>query len=195
MNLLSTVRSENRMDETILIEGIQAGLSESYTCLYARYGDALRGVILKMMGQRHSRYVPDILQEIFCKVFCYRWKYDPDKGRLFTWVLNITKNTVVDYLRSKQARLVAAETAILQEAHPLQHPTIVGHIDSGFILSSLSPPERKLMRMKYQYGYTQCELMQEMGITIHAIKKRSKNIHARLRKLYCDESRCTKVSV
>ncbi|WP_428668593.1 sigma factor [Runella sp.] len=39
-----------------------------------------------------------MLQDIFVKVWKRTGQYDTGKGRLFTWLLNITRNTGRDYL-------------------------------------------------------------------------------------------------
>ena len=57
----------------------------------------------------------DILQEAFIKFWNNFKNYDPLKGRLFTWMLNIARNLTIDTLRSKDykkqplvARAIAA---------------------------------------------------------------------------------------
>ncbi len=43
----------------------------------------------------------DVLQEVFVNIWRRIESYDPDKGRLFTWMLNIARNASIDTLRSK----------------------------------------------------------------------------------------------
>ncbi|MEJ0083601.1 MAG: sigma factor [Puia sp.] len=43
----------------------------------------------------------DILQEVFISIWRKIETYDPIKGRLFTWMLNISRNASIDMLRSK----------------------------------------------------------------------------------------------
>ena len=43
----------------------------------------------------------DILQEAFVKIWNNFEQYDSSKGRLFTWMINITRNLTIDTLRSK----------------------------------------------------------------------------------------------
>jgi len=41
------------------------------------------------------------LQEVFINIWRKIESYDPSRGRLFTWMLNITRNASIDTLRSK----------------------------------------------------------------------------------------------
>ena len=58
----------------------------------------------------------DILQEAFLKIWNNFSNYDSTKGRLFTWMLNITRNLTIDTIRSKgykkQAKIQNTENAV-----------------------------------------------------------------------------------
>ena len=41
------------------------------------------------------------LQEVFINIWRKIESYDPVKGRLFTWMLNIARNASIDTLRSR----------------------------------------------------------------------------------------------
>src|SRR3546814_2853244 len=58
----------------------------------------LYNVIIKILGEREE--TEDVLQECFIKIWKNIDYYDINKGRLFTWMLQITKNTTIDFARS-----------------------------------------------------------------------------------------------
>ena len=60
---------------------------------------ALNGSISKMIEDEYI--CEDILQEAFVKIWNNFEQYDSSKGRLFTWMINITRNLTIDTLRSK----------------------------------------------------------------------------------------------
>ena len=72
---------------------------QAFSYLYDNYAAALNGVIFRMVEDKNL--AEDILQEAFVKIWNNFASYDTSKGRLFTWMLNLTKNLTIDTLRSK----------------------------------------------------------------------------------------------
>ena len=67
--------------------------------LYDMYSSSLYGVISRIVID--VPVAEDVLQETFVKIWHSFSSYSTDKGRLFTWMLNLTKNLTIDTLRSK----------------------------------------------------------------------------------------------
>lgn len=74
----------------------------AFEYLYDNYSGALYSVILSMLTDRELSN--DILQEVFIKIWRQIQSYDETKGRLFTWMINLTRNASIDALRSKSYR-------------------------------------------------------------------------------------------
>src|SRR4051812_7858814 len=73
--------------------------THAFEYLYDNYSGSLNGVIYRMVQNRELS--EDILQEAFLKIWNNFSSYDPSKGRLFTWMMNLTRNLTIDILRSK----------------------------------------------------------------------------------------------
>mgnify|MGYP001766483760 CR=1 FL=1 len=71
----------------------------SFTLLYDNYSKSLYGVIFTLIKDREE--AEDVLQEVFIKIWKNIDSYNESKGRLYTWMLNIARNTSIDKLRSK----------------------------------------------------------------------------------------------
>ena len=71
----------------------------SFTLLYDNYSKSLYGVIFTLIKDREE--AEDVLQEVFVKIWKNIDSYNESKGRLYTWMLNIARNTSIDKLRSK----------------------------------------------------------------------------------------------
>ncbi|MEP6646384.1 MAG: sigma-70 family RNA polymerase sigma factor, partial [Saprospiraceae bacterium] len=81
-----------------LILQLQSGDQDSFTLLYDSYSAALFGIIYKIVvDQKESE---NLLQDCFVKIWQNIQKYDPEKGRLATWLFNIARNTAIDFKRS-----------------------------------------------------------------------------------------------
>ena len=72
---------------------------KAFTKLYDMYSKSLFGVITNLISDREE--AEDVLQEVFVKIWKNIETYNQSKGRLYTWMLNIARNTTIDKLRSK----------------------------------------------------------------------------------------------
>ena len=71
----------------------------AFTQLYDMYSKSLFSIITNLIKDREE--AEDVLQEVFVKIWKNIDTYNQSKGRLYTWMLNITRNTAIDKLRSK----------------------------------------------------------------------------------------------
>ena len=71
----------------------------SFTLLYDNYSKSLYGIIFNLIKDKEE--AEDVLQEVFVKIWKNIDTYNTSKGRLYTWMLNIARNSSIDKLRSK----------------------------------------------------------------------------------------------
>jgi RNA polymerase sigma-70 factor (ECF subfamily) len=55
---------------------------------------------------RNREEAEDVLQDVFVKIWKNIDSYNDSKGRFYTWILNIARNTSIDKLRSKTLTIV-----------------------------------------------------------------------------------------
>jgi RNA polymerase sigma factor (sigma-70 family) len=100
--------------EEDLVALLKSGDESAFSYLYDHYSGALNGIIFRMIND--TGLAEDILQEAFVKIWNNFSSYDPSKGRLFTWMLNITRNLAIDTIRSKgykkQSKIQSSENAV-----------------------------------------------------------------------------------
>ena len=85
-------------EETLLLM-LQSKDERGFSILYDNYSAALYGVILKIV--RTEEIASDILQDSFVKIWRNIEGYNSGRGTLFTWMLNIARNTAIDKIRSQ----------------------------------------------------------------------------------------------
>lgn len=71
----------------------------AFTHIYDMYSKSLFSVINVLVSNREE--AEDVLQEVFVKIWKNIDSYNESKGRFYTWILNIARNTSIDKLRSK----------------------------------------------------------------------------------------------
>ena len=89
----------NIKDETEFIALLKSGSDKAFIKLYENYSNSLYGVIYKVVAD--EEIAQDVLQECFVRIWKNLDNYDANKGRLFTWLLNIARNAAIDTIRSK----------------------------------------------------------------------------------------------
>lgn len=170
--------------EQELVLALKERDNHAFGFLYDHYAGALYGII-KQIVTDNPELADDVLQEVFINIWRKIDLYDPLKGRLFTWMLNIARNASIDMLRSKGYQnsqknrelpdLVykgAANQAILQN---------IDGIGLKKMLEKLRPEHRVLVELAYFKGFTHDEIAEIEHIPLGTVKTRIRNALLQLR--------------
>jgi len=170
-------------DELVLL--LQRQDQQAFSYLYDNYAPALNGVIFRMVEDKILS--EDILQEAFVKIWNNFTSYDKSKGRLFTWMMNLTRNLAIDTLRSKgykkQSKISGDENSV-DNLH--DGSSGIDKFDAMGIrkqLNNLKPDQRIIIDLAYFNGFTQDEIAKEIGIPLGTVKTRMRTAILELRKM------------
>lgn len=89
------------MEEKELIAGLVEGNSEAYVTLLGKYEKRVFNLCLSFVPNNDD--AEDIAQEVFIEVFNSISKFK-QTAKLSTWILSITKNKSLDFIRSQNAK-------------------------------------------------------------------------------------------
>jgi RNA polymerase sigma-70 factor (ECF subfamily) len=174
-----------KYSEEELVMRLQNQDQHAFSYLYDNYSAALNGVIYRMV--ENTELAEDILQEAFVKIWNNFSSYDTSKGRLFTWMLNITRNLTIDTLRSKgykkQAKISGDENSVNNLSNDGKIAERFDAMGLRKQLANLKPEQRTIIDLAYFNGYTQDEISKEMGIPLGTVKTRMRAAIIELRKL------------
>ena len=157
----------------------------AFARLYDSYSGAIYSIILQIVND--EELASDILQEVFINIWRKIEMYDAEKGRLFTWMLNIARNASIDMLRSRGYRNSKKNQSI-QENVDITVPgnTEQMNVDSiGLkkLLEKLKPEQRVLIDLSYFKGYTHEEIAEQENIPLGTVKTRIRNALIQLREI------------
>lgn len=145
----------------------------AYEILYNTYSGAIYSAALKIV--KEEALAEDVLQETFVRVYKKIHTYDPIRGRLFTWILNIAKNRAKDVLRSKEHKMgalsVQADVTLMENEGP-RTETPVDHIGLVEVLEALPPAQKEVVELLYFQGFTQKEAAEHLAIPLGTVKSR-----------------------
>ncbi|MEZ4883469.1 MAG: sigma-70 family RNA polymerase sigma factor [Chitinophagales bacterium] len=153
--------------------------------LYQQYAKTLYGVIFKILD--HKELANDVLQETFCKIWQRFSQYDDSKGRLFTWMLNIARNSAIDKTRSKEYKKLTQyqdqQLTIENNFLGLKYSNNTDLIGIKDLINNLEPKYKNLIDLIYFQGYTQQEAAQELSLPMGTVKTRLRTAILLLRKI------------
>ena len=154
--------------------------------LYDNYSNALYGIVLKIV--RSEEISEDVLQDAFVKIWKNVTSYDASKGTLFTWILNVARNTAIDRIRSQEykntAKIQSIDNHVGIIAGQPNTQIKIDHIGLEEIVSHLKPEHQIIIEYIYFKGFTQAEVAETLDIPLGTVKTRVKSAINRLRELF-----------
>ncbi|MES2544346.1 MAG: sigma-70 family RNA polymerase sigma factor [Bacteroidota bacterium] len=150
---------------------------KAFTHIYDMYSKSLFAVISNLVKDREE--AEDVLQEVFVKIWKNIDSYNETKGRFYTWILNIARNTSIDKLRSKNFNNSQKNLSSDNFVHLLDESNkLTNKIDTIGIqdfVKKLKPKCIQIIDLLFFKGYTQQEASDELEIPLGTIKTQNRN--------------------
>jgi len=173
----------NKYTENELVVLLKERQQPAFSYLYDNYSGALYSVILSIITDRDI--ANDVLQEVFIKIWRQIESYDATKGRLFTWMMNVTRNAAIDTLRSKGFQNNQQNRELTENVYESAGnvSTNVDKIGLRKLVYKLKEEYRVLVELAYFQGYTQDEISKMMDIPLGTVKTRLRTALIQLREI------------
>ncbi|MEO5907078.1 MAG: sigma-70 family RNA polymerase sigma factor [Saprospiraceae bacterium] len=164
----------------------QNGDESNFEALYDAYSAVLFGIILRIVSDQKE--AENLLQDCFVKIWRNIKHYNPEKGRVATWLINIARHTAIDFIRSpyyKQKINHQDVPDVLRSSKELivSQPTIES-IGLKQLVEKLTPGCREVIERMYFEGYSQQEIADNFGIPLGTVKTRSRSALKELRTFF-----------
>jgi RNA polymerase sigma factor (sigma-70 family) len=167
-----------------IVELLRQDDKSAISLLYDNYSDALFGVILRIVQQ--EELAEEILQDTFLKIWKFRESYDESKGRFFTWMLNIARNTAIDQTRlksfSQKNQDIDNVVSIIDNQN--QDHFNVDTIGISELITQLPEEHRSIIDLVYFKGYTHIEAAEALSLPLGTLKTRLRLAIIQLRKTF-----------
>jgi len=173
-------------EEDIIIQ-LQEQEKSAISLLYDRYAATLYGIVLRIV--RSESLAEDVVQDTFVKAWRYHANYKVSKGTIFTWLLNIARNTAIDKTRStafRQHEKIQKLDHSVYMANGLSiefNPDLIG-LDK--IVKKLEEKYRIIVELIFFRGFTQHEVTEHLDIPLGTVKSRLRIALRELRKYFSD---------
>lgn len=128
----------------------------------------------------------EVVQDIFLKIWEKIGLYDSQKGRLFTWMLNLTRNAAIDKIRSREIKRSAKTDAVEDFVYTIDlqnssHIPVDG-IGVRELIAELESEQQFVLQKVYFEGFSHSELSEEYNIPLGTVKSRLRSALKHLRR-------------
>lgn len=166
--------SNIHLDQDQLATQLKAKNKQAFSYLYDHYSAAVFGIISRIVIDENIS--EEVLHDAFLKFWEKIDQYDSSKGRLFTWMANISRNLAIDKLRSKELKKAdktdSMHTYVTDSIAGTKAFQNIDGIGLAEALKALREEERFVLEMTYFKGYTQSEITKEFDIPLGTVKTR-----------------------
>ena len=173
---------KQKLSQDEIISLLNSRSERGFNYLYDNYSSALYGVILRVVI--FNEEADEVLQDVFVKIWNSSKQYESTKGTLYTWMLNIARNTAIDKLKSKNFQNALKNQSIpdfvsnnvnLSQEQP-QHFDEVQNV-----VNKLKDEHKIIINKAYFEGYTQQEISESLNIPLGTVKTRTRAAFEQLR--------------
>lgn len=164
------------MDEERLMSRLTAGEQAAVGELYDRFGRQVYSLAYRMLGETAA--AEDVTQEVFLKVWRQAGRFDPERGRLASWVLHIAYTTAVDAVRQRSKTAPGR----FEEVGPDQPDLITDPADEAETaimgaqvrqaLMRLPAEQRQALELAYFGARSHSEIAGQLALPLGTVKGR-----------------------
>ena len=168
----------------MLIADLKANDKTAFENLYDKYSGAMFNIILRIV--QSNEVAEDVLQDSFLKIWKNIESYDENKSTIFTWMLNVCRNTALDSLRKSNVRPSIQTDTDNVYVESLQ--SVQMNIDSVGLKNSLkylTPEQSLVIQAIYFNGLTHEEASKALDIPLGTVKTRVRNGLITLKNVFC----------
>src|SRR6266550_1095625 len=180
---LRTPDSTYVLEGASLVQGLLAGDDAAIRALYGRFGRPVYTMGLRLLGSRMA--AEELTQDVFLTAWRKAARFDPQRGRLSTWLMTIAHNLAVDRLRRdtgvSRPHLVLVDEVPDRPAGD-EESALIERDEALRALASLSDAEKRLIARAYFRGMTAREIAEADAIPLGTVKTRLRSALIKIRK-------------
>ena len=169
--------------EKLLLASIASGDREAFDQLYRNYYPRLRDFIGRLMPQKHEavdEVLNDTMYVVWSKSDTFR-----HQSRLSTWIFGIAyRKAMKHFEKENRSRLEQMPEDWVPAIDDASDIAFAAQLNDTLAkaLDKLSPRQRSVVELTFEYGYSYAEIAEIMGCPENTVKTRMFHARDRLRK-------------
>ena len=166
---------------------MQGQVKKEFKNIYKEYGPAIKRYQLRLTSG-DVELAEDLTQETFIRVFKYWENYDPEKGKLSTWIFKIAYNT---HFTSVQTNKKSQDDVSFDgnmefllangnnQINQIEQRMLIEEIITA--IRTLPEPEKTIIMNREIKKKTLSETAQELKVTIRTVSRKSLRAYTLIR--------------
>jgi RNA polymerase sigma-70 factor, ECF subfamily len=158
--------------------------------LYEHYARAVFSLAYRVL--QNQQLAEEAAQDTFVKVWRQAANWDPEKGRLSSWILTIAHRTAIDRLRMENRQALAHAASIDEVAPPESEtglpddPVLHDGRHLRYLMRQIPSEQAELIDLAFFQGLTHRELAERLELPLGTVKTRVRLGLQKLRALWIE---------
>jgi RNA polymerase sigma-70 factor (ECF subfamily) len=155
-----------------LASRIEEGDEQALEQVYEEYSAPVFAFLVSRMRQREA--AEDVLQQVFVEVWQKAGNFDPDRGRLGSWIMSIASSRSIDALRRRvpEPRDPVSFPESGEPSNPGGVDEFLADWDFARTIDRLPESEAELLRLRFSEDLSQSEIAEKTGIPLGTVKSK-----------------------
>lgn len=161
-----------------LVRAMAAGNQEALAALYSRHCQLMLGLAMRIV--RNRREAEDLLHDVFLEAWRTAKDFDPNRGRVRTWLAIRMRSRALDLQKSARVSRNAGDSGLdrLVDSESRSSPD---HAKVRSALGELPKDQRQVIELAYFDGLSCSEISERIAIPIGTVKSRLAAAMSKLR--------------
>ncbi|MDN4524296.1 RNA polymerase sigma factor [Fictibacillus fluitans] len=164
----------SKLTDFELYTKVQNGDKSALEQIYDRYEKLLFSFAFRMTQNKDT--AEDVIQEVFIKLWRKKGVYSEEKGKFSSWLLTVTRNTCLDFIRKAKGNEVELEDrdSLVKDEMSVEDQ-ITWKEERQKLKSAmhlLADEQQKVVDLFYFKGMSQQKIAEECGIPLGTVKGR-----------------------
>lgn len=161
-----------------LVRGMAMGNQQALAALYERHGQLLLGLAMRIVHNR--REAEDLLHDVFLEAWRAAKDFDPNRGRVRTWLAIRMRSRALDLQKSARVSRNAGDSGLerLVDDEAAASPD---HSKVRAALTELPREQRQVIELAYFDGLSCSEISERISVPIGTVKSRLAAAMSKLR--------------
>jgi RNA polymerase sigma-70 factor (ECF subfamily) len=175
--------TENDRDRQC-VERLRAGEPAALEELYDRHSPFLYSMILRIVSRAAD--AEEVLQEAWLQAWRRADSYDPNRGTVIAWLLNMARSRAIDRLRSAASRQrmedrveVEPPDSVATPPEDVERNQLSARVRTA--LDELGAQQRQVLELAYFGGLSQTEIAAKLSTPLGTVKSWTRSALLRLR--------------
>ncbi len=173
--ILATVSNPVQPEDALLMRKVSEGDRKAFLALYDRHAAKVFGLALRVIGDPMT--AEEVTQDAFLRLWTRADTYNPDRGKLSSWLLTITRRLAIDQFRLEARRPLAwnpsnPENAMEKIPDPASQSEESRWATLRFALDRLPAEQRSVIELSFYHGMSHSQIADYQSTPLGTVKTR-----------------------